>query len=327
MRRVHIISASRRTDLPAFFTPWLMGRVRAGEVMVRNPRNPQHVMRISLAPADVVAVVFWSRDYGKLLAHLDELDDRGLRGCFQFTFTGYGELMEPRVPSLTRAAEQFEALAARYGRQRVVWRYDPVVFGSEHDEAWHLRQFRYLASVLGPCVTDVVLSFLDRYPSARRGLESLGAATGESFGAPSFAQRCALASELAAIGAERGLRVRACCEPDVVGAGAIAAARCIDPELIRAVAGDTAQLKDAPTRKGCGCVWARDIGAYHCCAHGCVYCYANASPEAGLRGATQAEPAANHLGAGELCEQRPERKKRMLQPALPWGGEPGPGRE
>ena len=95
----HILSASRRTDIPAFFTPWLMQRIRAGVVMVRNPRNPAHVMRVSLLAHDVIAVVFWSRNYGPLIEHLDEIDDRGLRPIFQFTFTGYGPPLELRSPS------------------------------------------------------------------------------------------------------------------------------------------------------------------------------------------------------------------------------------
>jgi len=306
-----VISASRRTDIPAFFTPWLLHRLRAGFVMVRNPRNPLHVMRVSLAPEDVIATVLWSRDYGRLLPHLDEIDDRGLRPCFQFTFTGYGPSLEARTPPWDRVHPQFELLAQRYGRQRVVWRYDPIVIGSEHHAGWHVDQFSRLASILSPSVSDAVISFLDLYPSARNGLAAVHTMTGETFSPPLQQERIALAGRLVQAGAEAGIRVRACCEPDLVQAGVIGAARCIDPEMIRAAAGNAAvELNDAPTRKGCGCVFARDIGAYHCCAHGCVYCYANESPEAGKANALQVHAHANHLGDGDIQQQAPPRKRK-----------------
>jgi hypothetical protein len=308
---VDIVSASRRTDIPAFFTPWLMHRLREGFVMVRNPRNPLHVMRVSLAPGDVIATVFWSRDYGRLSAHLDEIDDRGMHPCFQFTFTGYGAPLEARTPSWSTALGQFQLLAKRYGPRRVVWRYDPIVIGSGHGPGWHLDQFSRLASELSGCVSDAVISLLDLYPSARKGLMAAHEATGETFAPPTMQQRVELARSLVQAGAAAGMRVRACCEPELVEAGAIAAARCIDPEMIRAAAGDSGlELKEAPTRKGCGCVFARDIGVYHCCAHGCVYCYANETPEVALAHASEVQATANHLGAGDLQEQAPQRKRK-----------------
>ena len=322
----HIISASRRTDIPAFFTPWLMSRIRAGFVLVRNPRNAEHVMRVSLAVEDVIAIVFWSRDYGRLLGHLAELDDRGFRPCFQFTLTGYGSPMELRAPSIDRTLGQFEQLARRYGRDRVVWRYDPIVIGSRHDAAWHIDHFRQLAAPIAASASNAVVSFLDLYPSARRGLAWVTQTSSETFHAPPLAQRIEMAGELAAIGAKLGMRVRACCEPDVAASGTIQPAACIDREMIRVVSGlPSIELKAAPTRKGCGCVLVRDIGAYQSCAHGCVYCYANESPEQGLARSREVDPGANHLGVGDLLENKPAFKGARRQLCLALGGE-GPGR-
>lgn len=290
--------------------PWMMTRVREGFVMVRNPRNPLQVMRVSLRAEDVAAVVWWSRDYGRLIDHLDELDGAGLRGIFQFTLTGYGPPLEPGGPSADEAFGQFETLSARYGPRRVVWRYDPILLGSGHSHAWHLKQFDLLAARLQGCVRDVAISFLDWYPSARAGLREVTSSTGESWPVPDLRERGELARELVAIGRERGMRVRACCELDVVQAGAIEGAHCIDAEVIQGIAGPFVALKSAPTRKGCGCVHARDIGAYHSCPRGCAYCYANSSPAAGRAGASQVDPRSNHLGGGDLQESAPVRRTR-----------------
>jgi hypothetical protein len=203
----------------------------------------------------------------------------------------------------------------------VIWRYDPIVLGSHHDHTWHMARFQELARQLAASSSDAVISFLDLYPSARRGLDAVTEATGETFSAPSLAERIDLAGKMALIGAELGVRVRICCEPDVAASRVIDPAACIDAELIRFMLGSTRlELKSAPTRKGCGCVYARDIGAYHCCAHGCVYCYANDSPEAALENAAQIELHANHLGVGDLEESVPARRASQRQLALAFGG-------
>jgi hypothetical protein len=309
-----VVSASRRTDIPAFFTPWLLNRVRAGLVLVRNPRNATHVMRVSLRPDDVLALVLWSRDYGRLIPRVAELDDRGLRPCFHFTLTGYGAPLEPRGPAESSALAQFEVLAARYGRDRVFWRYDPIVIGSKHDARFHARAFERLARRVAPIASKCILSFLDPYPSTLRGLERVTALTGERFDPPVQAERARLARELCAVAEGLGLSASACCEPDLLADG-VPAARCIDPDVIRRIVGDpSAPLRDAPTRKGCGCVFARDIGAYHTCGHGCVYCYANESPERGLGGARGVRSDANHLGDGDIVECEPRRKGRGQLP-------------
>ncbi len=303
-----IISASRRTDVPAFFTPWWMYRVRGGRVLVRNPRNPNHVIEVSLRPEDVIAVVYWSRDYGRLLPNLPELDDRGLLPCFHMTLTGYGRPLELRGPDVDTAVAQLELLAARYGPSRTVWRYDPIVLGSRHHEGFHEENFAALARRIAPLVRSCIISFLDPYPSTRRALAALETARIERFETPSLEQRRHLAARLVEVGKAWNLSVHACCEADVTDV--VGPARCIDPDWIATFAPiPKGSIRMLPTRKGCGCAFARDIGAYHTCAHGCVYCYANESPEMGLRNARTVEPHACHLGAGPLAVQPPVPKK------------------
>ena len=299
-----VISASRRTDIPAFFSRWWMERVRAGHVMVRNPRNTKQVLRVSLLPDDVAAVVYWSRDYGRLLPWLPELDERGLVPCFHLTLNDYGPPLELRTPPFERVVEQLAALADRYGPDRVNWRYDPIVFGSRHDAAFHLEQFERLASAVAPYARRCIVSFLDPYPSARRELAAVTQATGETFDPPSATTRRALAQRLVPLARARSLALTACCETDI--ADLIPPARCIDPDiLVPFMRGDPGLLRSSPTRKGCGCSFARDIGAYQMCGHGCVYCYANESPDAGLRNVRSVPLLANHLGPGDIEPSKP----------------------
>ncbi len=113
-----IISASRRTDIPAFYTPWLLARLRAGWCDTVNPFRPSQVTRVSLLPEDVAAIVFWTRDARPLLPHLAELEARGHRFYFQYTLTGYPRALEPSTPDVTVAVETIHRLAAQIGRTR-----------------------------------------------------------------------------------------------------------------------------------------------------------------------------------------------------------------
>ena len=288
-----------------------MQRVREGFVLVRNPRNPAHVMRVSLSPHDVIAVVFWSRDYGRLIPHLAELDDRGLRPCFHLTLTDYGPPFELRAPATQDVLAQFEALSRRYDSRRVIWRYDPILLGSRHDPAHHVDRFERLASRIAPYASSCIISFLDLYPSTLRGLDAVREATGESFDPPSLAQRLGLASALLEVARAHHIDLRVCCEPDMLPS--VPRARCIDPDLIRTLAADpNVAFRDAPTRKCCGCVLARDIGSYHTCAHGCVYCYACESPARALRNAREVDLHANALGPHDLEPSEPPRRSAQL---------------
>lgn len=122
-----IISASRRTDIPAFYSEWFMNRIRAGYCTMVNPYNHKQVSYVSLCPEDVDVIVFWAKNPLPLMPQLQELDDRGLRYYFQYTLTGYQESMEPNLPRIDKEIDTFKKLANLIGPAKVIWRYDPVV--------------------------------------------------------------------------------------------------------------------------------------------------------------------------------------------------------
>ena len=140
-----IISASRRTDIPAFYAEWMVRRLKEGYCTVANPFNRNQVVRISLKPEDVDAIVFWSRNPRPLMPHLDELDSRGYRYYFQFTILGYPREIDAKSPPAATAVEAFCKLAERLGPKRVIWRYDPIVFSGLTSPAFHEENFRRLA--------------------------------------------------------------------------------------------------------------------------------------------------------------------------------------
>ncbi len=164
-----ILSVSRRTDIPRWYSEWLLRRLRAGEVLVRNPYRPGQLRRVPLSPAVVDAIVFWTKDPAPLLPWLDELDGMGYRYLFQFTLTPYGPEIEPGLRDKRAIVETFQVLGCRLGRGRVLWRYDPILFTDAIGLAWHEARFRKLCKALSPFTDQVTVSFLDPYPRPSHG--------------------------------------------------------------------------------------------------------------------------------------------------------------
>ena len=277
-----IISASRRTDIPAFYTPWFMHRVRAGYCTVPNPFNRTQVSTVSLRPEEVDVIVFWTRNPRPLLSALDELDTRGYRYYFQYTLLDNPRALDPKSPPVEAAIATFQALAERVGPARVIWRYDPIVLSTATDADFHLARYARIAAALRGYTTRSVVSVMDHYKKAARRLRSL-AAQGIELAAtpaeqmPGFAE---LMQGLAAIAAASDMEIQSCAEElDLTGYG-IRPGKCIDDVYICRVFGRQLDLKKDPSqRAACGCVVSRDIGMYDSCLFGCTYCYATSSFE------------------------------------------------
>jgi hypothetical protein len=273
-----IISASRRTDIPAFYAGWFMNRLREGFCMVTNPFNPRSVSRVSLASADVDAIVFWSKDPAPMLGHLEELDRRGYRYYFLYTLTGYPSFIEPGVPPLERGLETFRALSGRLGPGRVIWRFDPILLSTATPEEWITDSFGLIASSLRGRTERVIISFTHFYGKVRRRLgrlkEQRGIECRDAGCDPGLAGR--IASRLAGIARENGMRPLSCAQKTDLSAFGVEAGSCVDAGLINSLFGtELSARKDRSQRKECGCAESRDIGQYDTCLHGCLYCYAS----------------------------------------------------
>ena len=267
-----IVSASYRTDIPAFYERWFLRRLEVGEAVVRNPysRTPYQV---SLLPQDVDGFVFWTRNAAPFQAGLQAVSAMGRPFVVQYTVTGYPSLLEPGVPPLQHASAVIAGLANEYGRACTVWRYDPIVFSTLTPPDWHRRQFGMIAASLSDAVDEVTVSFAHYYKKSVRNLRRLTGSADFAWTDPPDDEKSAFIRSLAAIAEDYGLRLTICSQPHLEQSG-IAGASCIDAHRLSAIAGRPITAKQKGNRAGCLCAESRDIGAYDSCAHGCVYCYA-----------------------------------------------------
>ena len=275
-----IISASRRTDIPAFYADWFMNRVREGYFYRINPFNSRQVSSFSLKPEDVHAVCFWTKNPRPLIQQLDELNERGLNYYFQFTLNPYDTTFEPNVPPLQERIETMIELAGRIGQERVVWRYDPVILTSATPASWHLEQAEMIAGRVSAATGRLMFSFYDFYGRGGGWLNKALTGSGitlEDITAPEHTKSLEqVARGLKEIADRHNLQIFSCSEDVELAAIGIQHGACIDGNLIRELFGVNATSnKDKNQRDACNCVESADMGIYNSCHFRCSYCYAN----------------------------------------------------
>ena len=197
-----IVSASRRTDIPAFYAPWFYNRLKEGYVLVPNPFNPRTVSRVGLTPDTVDCIVFWTKNPAPMLDGLERLRD--YRYYFQFTLNPYGRDMERNLPALEARLGTFRRLAERIGPERVIWRYDPVLLGGAYDIRFHTGAFAALAAGLKGYTERCMIGFLDFYRHIRKVMDEAGA------GAPSPEDTERLAAAFGDTAAKYGILLETC---------------------------------------------------------------------------------------------------------------------
>lgn len=279
-----IISASRATDIPAFYAPWFFERLRRGYVRWINPFNnrPQYV-----SFQRTRFIVFWSKNPAPILPYLPLLRNKGI-GCYvQYTLNDYeSEGLEPNVPPLNDRIEVFRNLVDALGPGSVVWRFDPLILTDTLDIDALLQKISRIAEHLAGCAERLVFSFADIATYRRVGpnLRSAGVNYRE-WTEPDMRDFAEGLCEL-----QLGLHLSTCAESIDLANYGISHNRCIDPDLIAQLAPDDAVLqnhlfgvkRDRGQRPLCGCISSKDIGQYGTCPHGCLYCYANSSPLAAV---------------------------------------------
>ncbi len=269
-----ILSASRRTDVPAFYASWFMNRIREGWCTVPNPFNPKQVSRISLKPEDVDLIVFWTRHARPLFPFLNELDDRGYHYYFLYTLMNNPRVLEPKSPAYKRALNTVRSLSSRIGHEKVIWRYDPIVFTQITDSDFHRETYHHLAECLKGYAKRSIISIMDIYPKVQKRLNRLET-KGIRILEPTGEEVANLMKSIATSARLNGMEVRSCAEAPGFEPYGIQPGKCIDEEMIRLVFGlEVPKLKDPSQRPHCGCVKSRDIGMYDTCLFGCRYCYA-----------------------------------------------------
>lgn len=289
-----IVSASRRTDIPAFYAEWFMRRIRAGFCAVPNPSNPRQVSRLSLDIKDVDVIVFWTRNPDPLLPFLPELDTRGYRCYFQYTLMDNPFVLDPGVPGAEKAIQSFLRLSGRVGPDRVLWRYDPIVLSTLTPPDFHCRVFDRLAGALRGATRRSIISLVDVYRKVGVRLDALRD-QGVELLRPAGTGVEDMIRSMAATAASNGMELASCAEEGLESLG-VAAGKCVDERLIERVFGiRVTHAKDRAQRPACRCVASRDIGMYDTCPAGCVYCYATTGAQAVARNRSRHDPAGGSL--------------------------------
>jgi hypothetical protein len=281
-----IVSASRRTDIPAFYAEWFVRRLRAGYVRWVNPFSGQ-AQYVSFAKTR--AVVFWSKNPQPLLPHLAELDRRGIGYYVQFTLNDYeAERLEPGLPPLATRLATFRELSRTLGTAKVLWRFDPLLLADGLDVAGLVERVAGIGGALHPYTEKLVIAFADieRYAKVRSRLRRFGAGCREL----SSEEMRAFAEQLADAARGWGLQIATCAEAIDLSKFGIGHNQCIDDSLLERLFPQDAEMmaflgpkedrhriKDKGQRTECGCIVSKDIGSYDTCPHGCRYCYANAA--------------------------------------------------
>lgn len=305
-----IISASRRTDIPAFFADWFFSRLREKSVWVGNPVNPHQISEVSLARDVVDGIVFWTKNSTPMLTRLHELE--GYPYYFQFTLNVYGHDVEPSVPSKNDVLiPAFLALAQRAGREAAVWRYDPILLNDRYTIAYHCEYFRRMAEKLAGATTQCTISFLDDYRHIRDNMTALGAVS------PPPAAREELMGRFAETARDTGLTLVTCAEEGDWSRFGVLPGRCIDPDRLARRGGTLLSVpRDTAQRPACGCAASVDIGAYNTCGNGCLYCYANHYPALIRRGICEHDPASplltGSLHPDDRVKARNQRSNKVL---------------
>ncbi len=270
-----VISASRRTDIPAFYLRWFMERLRKGFIEVPNPFNRAQTQWVDLSPRNVAWIVFWSRNYGPFLKNHSFFDYYQL--FFHFTINPADRWLEPDMIPPHAAFKQLEQLVKIYGADRIIWRYDPLVFyriGEEVRSNHNINVFREYARIAGQLgITRCYTSIMHPYAKIFKRIKNR----------PEFhflelpeERKRAILQEMVEIASLYGVFIYSCSNPDLLKVEGVKRAHCIDGHLLNRLGVDRVTERLHRTRPDCGCTYSVDIGDYlqTPCKYHCLYCYA-----------------------------------------------------
>ena len=264
-----IINTGCRTDIPAFYSKWLINRIREGYVLVRNPYNPNQVTRYNLSPDVVDCLAFCTKNPEPMLKYLDEIDK--YKQYWFVTITPYGKDIEPNVPNKEKVIESFKKLSKHIGVDAIGWRYDPIFIGNNFDVNKHIYYFEKIAKELKNYTHNCTISFLDLYEKVKRNAPEIKP--------PNHEEQIQIAKAFSKIGKENNMVVHSCCEKTYLSQYGLKCNGCMSKEIVEKAIGCNLNPPNSRKnlRESCNCLMGNDIGAYNTCGHLCKYCYANAN--------------------------------------------------
>ena len=281
-----ILSVSRRTDIPAFYSEWFINRIKEGFVYVRNPFNVNQISKVNIKPDVVDCIVFWTKNPKPLMGHLKELDERGYKYYFQFTINPYGSDLEKNIGNKEKIIKTFKELSEKIGPEKVIWRYDPIIITTKYSQDYHFKQFAMLSEMLKSFTRKVVISYFDDYRKVKKNMKGLDV---KDFSEQDMYD---IAKQFSIIAKKHDLVIETCAEAIDLSSLGINHGKCIDGDLIEKIIGYDIQYKDKRdnNRENCGCMKCIDIGQYDTCVHNCIYCYANINKDIAIRNKANHNP-------------------------------------
>jgi hypothetical protein len=290
-----IISLSRRTDIPAFYGDWFMRRLKDGFAGVINPFGGQKYI-VSLKQEDVIAFVFWSKNFTPFLENLRIIDRLGYKFYFNYTVTALPPIFESNLDKQAAIAA-LKQLSREYSPWHINWRFDPIIISDVCDRDFYISAFEKLASEFEGVVKRCYFSFVVEYGKVKRNFVELTKQKAVKIIDCNCDFKIELANEIAEIAHQYGIEMFSCCGDYLVNEK-IKKAHCIDGNIIDQLFSSSGlPYSDKPTREQCGCTESTDIGAYDTCPHGCVYCYANANRQKAFEAAVRYDTDSAFLGS------------------------------
>lgn len=286
------LSISRRTDIPCLYGEWLTNRFQKGYVYVRNPVYRSKVSKIALDQRSIDGIVFWTKNAINFMQYLQTFEKYPF--YFQYTVTPYDKTIERGLPDKEAIISNFVELSDRIGKNRVIWRYDPILFTDSISYEYHKEHFEYLCQKLSPYTRKCIISFMDFY---RKGKKIY-----KAYGINGFDEDTArkVTESMASIGNRYNLTIETCCEAIALEEYGIKHGKCIDSEIFTSLASKKYTVKkDSGQRNECRCDESIDLGEYDSCTNGCIYCYANYNYERAYKNREKHDPESALL-IGEL---------------------------
>lgn len=302
-----ILSASRRTDIPSYYGKWFLNRLHDGSVLVQNPYNAHRLSKVLLSPDTTDCIVFWTKNPAPMIGELKRITDLGYHFYFQYTLTPYGKAWESKLPSVERRIDTLYILSEKVGKERLVWRYDPIILDDIYSVQYHMEQFAFLCEQIHSYVDECIISFADSYYHIHNIIPVI-----------SCEQMKALGKAFSDIATKYHLKLATCSEKIDLQEFGITQASCIDKERIERVIGCSINSKkDSGQRLECGCIESVDIGSYGTCLNGCKYCYATKNQLTAHHNFRQHDPASPMLigwpGDDMIITERKVHSSKIMQ--------------
>ncbi len=266
-----IVNIGGRTDIVNYYSEWLMNRIKEGYAYSRNPLFTNNVSKISLKPEDVDCLMFCSKNYKPMLKYMKEINEKYRIIC-HYTITAYGKDVEPNVPSIDESINTLIELSKIVGKEKILWRYDPILLTKKYTIEKHLETFEYMANQISPYVQRCIFSFVEMYKKLEYNMPEIILLTSD--------EKIKIAKEIGKIAKKYNLYVQTCGTDENYEKYGIHISGCTTTEILeQANHVKYKNIKAKGMRKGCHCIPSRDIGAYDTCLNGCKYCYANKRPD------------------------------------------------